>query len=240
MNIISRYFYRFIYRAQVISQFEEFKKNPKSKQLIVDRFHKLFYDSHILQKTWNESTFLGTPIQKCPFDLFIYQEILFDIKPDIIIETGTAFGGSAHYMATICDQLNKGEIYTIDIQKFGKPPKHKRIHYLYGSSVDDDLVDQIERKIKPRTKVVVILDSDHTAKHVAKELEIYTKFVTKGSYLIVEDTNVNGNPVFPGHGPGPHEALQDFLETNTDYEADLDREKFMVSFNPGGYLKKVK
>ena len=86
--------------------------------------------------------------------------------------------------------------------------------------------------------VLVILDSDHNMPHVLKEMEIYSEFVTKGSYMIVEDSNVNGHPIMPNWGPGPFEAIQRFLEENNSFEVDKNREKFYMSFNPNGYLKK--
>ena len=86
---------------------------------------------------------------------------------------------------------------------------------------------------------MVILDSDHRKDHVVDELRLYSPLVTKGSYLIVEDTNINGRPVFPGFGPGPAEAVDDFLAATTAFERDLSRERFFVTFNPGGYLRRV-
>jgi cephalosporin hydroxylase len=89
---------------------------------------------------------------------------------------------------------------------------------------------------------MVILDSDHSKDHVAKELELYHGFVTNGSYLVVEDSNLNGHPVYSGfgQGPGPMEALQEFLPKHPEFEIDKSKEKFLMSFNPNGYLKKVK
>ena len=86
--------------------------------------------------------------------------------------------------------------------------------------------------------VMVILDSDHTRDHVLAELRAYAPIVTPGQYLVVEDSNINGHPVFPGFGPGPMEALQAFLAETGEFEVDRSREKFLVTFNPGGYLRK--
>ena len=93
--------------------------------------------------------------------------------------------------------------------------------------------------IDKQHKVMVILDSDHSEKHVARELEIYSQLVSPGCYLIVEDTNVNGHPVFPNHGPGPMEAVEKFLQARQDFTVDRDMEKFYLTFNPKGYLKKM-
>ena len=86
---------------------------------------------------------------------------------------------------------------------------------------------------------MVVLDSDHSAKHVLEELRIYDKYVIPGSFLIVEDGNMNGNPILPYSGPGPGEALGQFLKENSDFEADKSKEKFLMTFNPNGYLRRV-
>ena len=85
---------------------------------------------------------------------------------------------------------------------------------------------------------MVVLDSDHTRDHVAEELRLYAPLVTSGCYLVVEDTNVNGNPVLPEFGPGPQEAVAEFLAQTDDFEVDHEREKLMLTFNPNGYLRR--
>lgn len=223
------------YRSRIFLEQIQWKANPDAKNKLVNNFHKLFYDSQV----WHTTSFLGIAIQKCPFDLFIYQEILHELKPDVIIEAGTAFGGGALWLASICDMINHGEVITIDILKQGNPRKHKRITYLIGSSTDEAIIKKVRKLIDGRKKVLVILDSDHTKKHVLNELNLYHEFVTKGSYLIVEDTNVNNNPVYPEHGPGPKEAVDEFLAMNDTFVIDKEREKFFISFNQSGYLKKI-
>jgi cephalosporin hydroxylase len=212
---------------------------PNKEKSIVEDFHKLYYDANLAGKSWGSTKFLGTPIQKCPFDLFTYQEIIFDIKPDLIIEAGTAFGGCALYMATICDSINKGEIVTIDIKDFEGKPAHKRIKYLLGSSTSDEILDQIREFVKGKDKVLIILDSAHNKEHVLKELHLYSEMVSVGSYIIVEDSNVNGHPVFPEHGPGPMEAIEEFMKSTNNFEIDKSREQHFVTFNPNGYLKRT-
>jgi cephalosporin hydroxylase len=118
-------------------------------------------------------------------------------------------------------------------------PSHPRIAYLTGSSTSALIVDQVRTRVAGASRVMVILDSDHKKDHVLDELRLYSPLVTKGSYLIVEDTNINGRPVFPGFGPGPAEAVDDFLSANTAFERDPSRERFLVTFNPGGYLRRV-
>jgi cephalosporin hydroxylase len=207
-------------------------------EAIVNLFHILYYHSY--ERTWGNTFWLGIPVQKCPLDLWIYQEILYELKPDIIIECGTADGGSALFLASICDILNNGRIITIDIEEKENRPQHERITYLTGSSTSAEIVKQIQKFINKKDKVMVILDSDHSKEHVLNELKIYSNLVTTGSYLIVEDTNVNGHPAFPGHGPGPMEAVEEFLKANNDFIIDKNKEKFYLTFNPKGYLQKIR
>lgn len=207
------------------------------KEDIITRFHRLYYDSALLGGTLKNTFFLGIPTRKCPLDTWLYQEIIYDKKPDLIIECGTSHGGSALYMASICDLIDYGNIVTIDIEDLPRPT-HKRIKYLLGSSTDPKIVNQVKEAMVGKEKIMVILDSDHSESHVLKELRIYNKFVTKGQYLIVEDTNVNGHPVYLEHGPGPMEALDEFLKTSNDFVVSDIEHKFLLTFNPRGYLIK--
>ncbi len=200
---------------------------------VVQAFHELYYGSCV----WaNDTKWFGHSVQKCPLDLWIYQNILFETQPDFIIETGSGYGGSALYMAHICDLLGRGKIISVDIKDIPRP-KHDRITYLTGSSVDGEVLKSVKDLVPEHA--LVILDSDHTCKHVLQELRMYEHFVAKGSYLIVEDTDVAGHPVCPDHGPGPFEAVTEFLLLNKHFKIDLACEKFLMTQNPGGYLKRV-
>jgi cephalosporin hydroxylase len=217
--------------------------DPELERDIKTEFNKLYYDSHIFGKTWVNTSFLGVPIQKCVSDLWIYQEIITQRVPDLIIECGTANGGSALYLASLCDLVDNGEVLSIDIErKQGMPgiPEHKRITYLTGSSTSEGIISTIEASVTGTDRVMVILDSDHKKNHVLDELRSYQHFVTKNDYMIVEDTNINGHPVRSDFGPGPMEALDAFLRESADFIIDRDKEKFLVTFNPRGYLKKVR
>jgi cephalosporin hydroxylase len=201
---------------------------------VVDSFHQLYYDTSRLVTAW-----LGVRIVKCPLDMWVFQDILYRTRPDLIIETGTARGGSAYFMACICDLIGNGRILTIDVRDAKKRPKHPRITYVQGSSVDPAILDRVRASISPGEKVMVTLDSDHAEDHVYAELQKYPAFVTKGNYLIVEDTNVNGHPVYPDHGPGPMEALERFLAETDEFEVDESCERFLLTLNPSGFLRRV-
>jgi len=212
--------------------------NSAQSQIIINEFHKLYYNGREnAVKTFEQTTWLGVSCLKCPLDLWIYQEIIHDLKPDLIIETGTYHGGSALYLASICDAVGSGHIATIDIMDVERP-SHDRVSYLLGSSTDPEIIQQAMNSVSEPKVILVILDSDHSKTHVSKELQLYAPLVTEGSYLIVEDTNINGHPVGLSLGEGPYEAVSDFLSDNTAYSADYSQEKLLLTFNPRGFLKK--
>jgi cephalosporin hydroxylase len=214
------------------------KPMMNDQKRIIESFHKLYYEGYESGKTWANTYWLGVRTLKCPLDLWIYQEMIFDIKPDVIIESGTAFGGSALFLASICDLVNNGEVITIDMAKDLRP-SHPRIRQLLGSSTADEVVQAVRSLINGKGAVLVVLDSDHHKEHVLSELRIYSTFVTKGSYIIVEDTNINGHPVRPEFGPGPMEAVDEFLKENDDFVVDKTREKLLLTMHPKGYLRKI-
>jgi cephalosporin hydroxylase len=185
---------------------------------------------------------LGVPVIKCPFDLWVYQEILFELRPDVVVECGTSKGGSAYFLSSMCELLGHGHVITIDLYPKPNRPQHERLTYLSGSSTDPKIVSEVTRRIRDADKsasVLVLLDSDHSREHVLDELRLYSPLVTPGSYVIVEDTNLNGHPVWPDFGPGPMEAVDTFLSENDDFVIDSSREKFYLTWNPKGYLKRV-
>lgn len=213
---------------------------PQVQREVVDEFHRLYYDSQVFRGTWRATSWLGTPVLKCPFDLWVYQELLHEVRPDVIVECGTAEGGSALFFASIFDLLGAGRVVTIDVERQADRPEHERIRYLTGSSTSDDTLADVRKSLSPDDRVMVFLDSDHSRDHVLAELCAYSPLVTVGSYLVVEDSNVNGHPVEPDFGPGPMEAVEDFLVENGDqFEVDRRCEKFYLTFNPSGYLRRV-
>lgn len=199
-------------------------------------FHILFHKR--AAETFNNTYWRGTNIQKCPFDMWVYQEILHETKPDVLVEAGTFKGGSAYYFASLFDLMGKGRIITIDIEAQPNLPVHPRITYLVGSSTSDEILQKVKSLIKPGETVMVSLDSDHHAPHVLKELQLYSPLVTSGQYLVVEDTHFNGHPILARFGPGPFEAVEEFLGSQPPFAVDRSREKFMLSFNTGGYLRR--
>jgi len=219
-------------RTDLSSGFDD----PVTREQTVDRFHQLYYESG--EQTWKHTHWLGVRLLKCPLDLWIYQELLFELRPDVIVECGTYQGGSALFLASICDLLNHGRVCTIDVVRQPECPAHPRIEYLTGSSTSEAVQAMVRERIHPGERPLVILDSDHQGAHVRAELEAYAPLILPGGYLIVEDTNINGHPVVADYGPGPMEALVEFLAEHPEFESDREREKLFLTFNPRGYLRR--
>lgn len=213
-----------------------FRDHP-SRDAALKTFHEINY--YNAQTTWLNTSWLGVPAEKIPQDLWIYQEIIYQTRPDVLIEAGTADGGSAYYFATLFDLIGHGRVITIDIVDSPKRPKHNRITYILRSSTAAETLAHVKSLIAPGERVMVSLDSDHRKQHVAKELKIYSDLVAVGCYMVVEDTNINGHPVRPDFGPGPMEAVQDFMRADDRYMIDHSREKFGLTYFPDGWLRRV-
>lgn len=211
---------------------------------IVDAANRLYYDELGL---FQQFTYCGIHTVKYPTDLMVYAELIFKTKPQYIIETGTHAGGSALFLAHQLDVLAErfGElasaprkVISIDTHKNDARPNHPRIVYLRGDSVSSSIEQAVDDLVH-ESACMVILDSDHSRTHVLQELRIYYPYVKKGHYLIVEDTNINGHPVFAAHGPGPWEALQAWLPLYPEFVVDSSCERFLLTANPGGYLRRL-
>lgn len=203
----------------------------KYAKIIYD-FNKLYYD--LYKQTWCATSWKGIPVLKAPTDLWVYQEIITRLKPDLIIETGTMRGGSAVFLDDMCKLVNStGHVISIDTEseKIDKRAYESNVKFITGSSVDQETVNIVKAHIYAWDckSVMVILDSDHTEEHVIKELDIYGKLVTKDSALIVEDTS----------NSKAREAINNWLPNHPEFTTDIECEKFMLTFNRGGYLEKV-
>jgi cephalosporin hydroxylase len=183
------------------------------------------------------------------------QELIWDVKPDLIIETGIAHGGSLIFYSSMLELLGgDGEVIGIDIEirphnrnEIEKHPMFKRITLIEGSSTDTEIVEKINKLAESKKSVMVVLDSNHTHEHVLEELRLYSPMVSKGSYCIVFDTVIEDLPENTysdrpwGIGNNPKTAVNQFLNGNDSFEIDKNIEnKLLVTVAPGGYLKRIR
>jgi cephalosporin hydroxylase len=212
-----------------------FRLDQRLDRAAVGRAHDVLYESD----AWTQARWLGAQALKNPLDLWVYQEIVFETRPELIVETGTYRGGSALYLASLCDLMESGEVVSIDVEP-ARPdyPSHQRITYLAGrSSTDPGVVADVHQRAADK-RMLVILDSDHSQSHVEAELEAYAPIVPVGCYLVVEDSNIGR--IRKDLMPGPLEAVERFLSSTDEFEIDREREKFLITFNPSGYLRRVR
>ncbi|MDQ2718407.1 MAG: cephalosporin hydroxylase family protein [Bacteroidota bacterium] len=240
-----------------IKEFEEEKTklieanshNDKLKEAA----HQFNVESNKAKYSYNFS-WMGRPIIQYPQDMIAMQEIIWEIKPDLIIETGIAHGGSLIYYASLLELIGNGEVLGIDIdirnhnkKSIEEHPMYKRINMLEGSSVKKEMVERVKPYTIGKEKILVCLDSNHTHQHVLDELYFYSPFVSVGSYIVVFDTIVEDLPErylpnrFWGIGNNPKTAVHEFLKNNNNFEIDRSIDnKLLISVNPEGYLKRIK
>lgn len=224
-------------------------KNIKELKEVGLRWARVSAENHLSY----EIDWLGVPIIQTPEDLILMQELIFKIQPDLVIETGIAHGGGLIFHASLLELLNKGKIIGIDIEirEHNKKvieahPLFKRIEMLEGDSASEEIIQEIKKRIPENSKVIVLLDSNHTKKHVLRELQLYQEFIIPGCYIVVSDTIASKlaelgavNEVKYANN-GPKEAIDEFLKINDSFEIDKQFNKLYISSSPSGYLKKIK
>jgi cephalosporin hydroxylase len=211
-----------------------------------------FYRNTVGSRYTYNFEWLGRPYIQMPQDMIGIQEIIWEVKPDFIIETGIAHGGGLVFCASILEALGHGYVFGVDVDirqhnrvEIENHRMSKRIIMLEGSSTDVMIYSEIFQRIGQDKKVVVILDSDHTHDHVLRELNIYKDIISKGSYMICLDTIIQFLPdKFPGRewgfGNNPWTAVQEFLKTNKNFVHDERLEdKLLITSAPGGWLRRI-
>jgi|TARA_B110000495_G_C23039994_1_gene623103 cephalosporin hydroxylase len=212
-------------------------------------FDKAYSYEYLYHFTW-----LGRPIIQFPNDLMVLQELIWETKPDLIIETGIARGGSLIFYASMLQLIGKGKVVGVDVDirkhnriEIEKHSMFKRIHMIESSSTEKETIIEISKFTKNKKNIMVVLDSNHTHEHVLKELELYSKFVKKGNYLIVFDTMIDDMPnkMFKnrpwGKENNPKTAVNEFLKKNKNFKMDKENnKKLMITSTPYGFLKCIK
>ena len=212
------------------------RENPQPQADIEQAFQ-----AKLIAKTENfgHVTWLGKPMWQSVLDLQTVQETIYEVKPDLLIECGTYKGGSSYFFAQLFDLMDHGRVITVDIEKL-HDLSHPRVTYLIGDCASPEIVQRIEAEVKTVTgPIMVVLDSDHTAAHVSKEIQAYHRFVTPGSYLHVQDGVIDTQPQFAHSRPGPLKAIEAFLAQTSDFELDVAKsERFLITHHPKGWLKR--
>ncbi len=217
------------------------KIDPALQKNIVDNFHQLYYYS---DHTWGEghTKWMGVECHQNPLDMWILQEIIFENRPTVIIETGTYKGGSALFFAHMMDIANiPGVVFTVDVGNRCNVDHPKIITYTGEKSTSFEFLNIIKDYLKGGDyKVMVFLDSDHSTENVLEEMRSFAPFVTPGQYMVVCDSNIGGNPVQNGYvqGPGPMAAIEQFMKENNEFEVDRNCERFYFTFHPSGFLRR--
>jgi len=235
--------------AEVEDNIEGLRSDINVRKATLDWVNAIAPHKYTYNFTW-----LGRPIIQFPQDLAALQEIIWATKPDLIIETGIAHGGSLIFHASMLHLLgNQGRVLGVDIDirdhnraEIEAHPMFERIDMIQGSSIEDEVAAQVAAAASKSGRVMVILDSNHTHDHVLSELEIYAPLVSKGCYMVVFDTLIEDMPEgsFPDRpwdkGDNPRTAVNAFLEMTNRFEVDAAMDaKLQISVAPGGYLKCV-
>jgi cephalosporin hydroxylase len=204
------------------------------------RYRNLFFEDFLVQsENFAKVTWLGQPIWQNVLDLWTIQETICEVRPQLLIECGTNQGGSSLFYAHLLDLLGSGRVLTIDVEKMHEL-SHPRVRYLIGSSVDETVLRPVHEEVAASGgPVLVILDSDHSAGHVLKEMEAYGPLVTPGSFLHVQDGSIDVLEYFARLRPGPLVAIRQYLERHAEFEVDVERcTRFPITHHPEGWLRK--
>ncbi|WP_065759732.1 cephalosporin hydroxylase family protein [Pseudomonas defluvii] len=236
------------FEAECKAEIDAQGQNETLKALARDFFNESARHKYSYHFSW-----MGRPIIQLPQDMMAMQELIWNIKPDLVVECGIAHGGSIIYYASLLELQGHGEVLGIDRdirphnrQAIESHPMFKRISMIEGSSIDLAVVEQV-RALAAGKKVILVLDSNHTHEHVLEELRLYAPLVSLGSYCVVMDTVVEDMPAdaFPdrpwGPGDNPKTAVWAYLEENGDFEIDQQmNDKLLISVAPDGYLRRVR
>ena len=239
---------------------ELFEDNKRAQAIALGRDEQIFDAAANLVVAANKYdyaylwTWMGVPIIQLPADVMATQEVIWSTKPDVIIETGVARGGSVLFMASLLELIGKGKVIGVDVDirahnrdSIERHPMTKRVVLIEGSSTDQEVIAEIRAQIPDSASVMVVLDSDHSRDHVLAELRSYGPMVTPGCYLVVADTilgrldytqtPLNRSQVWL-RGNEPLSALNAYLEETERFEVDpVLNGKLILSSSPGGYLR---
>lgn len=214
-------------------------RHPEQPAPIPEDLKLEFTDAFWRSFAWRQTKWLGRSVPKNPTDLVVYQELIATVRPDWIVETNTGGGGRTFFLASVCDLVGHGRVVSIDVEAAPKLPEHPRITYLAGDMVDDAVVEQVRELVGEPARALVLFGLANRQR-LMTAFEAYSPLVPVGSYIVLEDTITNGHPVWTGMGPGPAEAIKGILAMHREFASDPTMEKLALTFNPGGFLKRIR
>ena len=190
-------------------------------------FQRIYH--HQARRTWKDTWYRGTRLHAYPTDLWVYQELLEELKPRLVVQTGTFRGGTALFLADRLQVIGRGQVVTVDAEVEPNRPQHPRVTYLTGPPTADDIVADVRSRIDGTGPVLAILGAGQTKDEVLAELERYAPMVPTGSVVVVEHTHLDG----------PAEAVREFLASTDDFAADPRGERHFLTQNPSGFLRRI-
>ena len=212
---------------------------PAAPVPVPDDLRDAFTVAHFRSLAWRDTRWLGQAVPNAATDLMTYQEIIAEVRPDWIIETGSQQGGRAWFLATICDLLGHGQVISVGQRQRDDRPTHPRLQYVGAAPQTPDARERVCRIVGPDPHALVILGSRTRRDPTRREFESFAPLVPVGSYLIIEHTVLNGFPVDASFGPGPHDALRRLMNVHGEFLADSARERHALTFNQGGFLRRI-
>ncbi len=241
LNALKRYWHKLLASQPIAPSLGEkpLRREEYDKKYAMSLAQWLIH--HQKDIVYTKASWMGTTVWKNPFDIWIYQEIIHEVKPDVIVEIGSQYGGSTKYLAHLLDIVGTGIVISIDIDRSGYDLVHGRVIALTGNSADPEIIAEVERLCRDKT-VLIIHDGDHRKVQVLKDLNNYSPLVSVNSYFIVEDGIVDLFHYGDGLGfeePGPLAAVEEFLRNNQQFVVDAERERYILTYNPRGYLKRI-
>ena len=189
---------------------------------------------------WRATSWLGRRIESAPTDLLAYQEIVVRVQPDWIVETGTGSAGRALFLASMCELVGHGQVLSVGDDAADELPCHPRLQFVTGRPDERTTAEEVRAIVGDDARALVVLGSCVTREETVRMFKAYEQLVPVGSYVVVTDTIVNGHPVWPGFGAGPAEGVKQILTQYGDFVADPAMEKYSLTFNPGGFLRRVR
>jgi cephalosporin hydroxylase len=211
---------------------------PDQPTAVPDDLRSSFTDAVWRNLPWRRTTWLGVPIRSAPTDLVAYQEIVSRVRPDWVVDIGTSDEGRAPFLASICELVGHGLVLSIGDGDADELLPHPRLRHCTGAPLEAGVRDHVHGLVGGGNAVVV-LGARAGRATTAAQFEAYADLVQVGSYVIVTDTVVNGRPVWPSFGPGPAEGIKQILRRHGEFVSDPEMEKYALSFNPGGYLRRA-